>query len=207
MKFIKFKTLDISFHPHLHCIVSAGGFDGKRWIEAKRKNNRFLFPQASLAAMFKAMFMEGLEKDASINWNTDINCLLKTVRFKQWNVYAKAPFGSPDRVVEYLGRYTYKIAITRHRILEVNATHIKFRYKDYADGSKTKQMWLTHAEFIRRFEQHIFPKSFVKIRHLGYLRLQGKRERIALIRSALKLEPQKPKIKIPFQIKSSVIIP
>ena len=99
-----------------------------------------------------------------------------------------------------MGRYTHKIAITRHRILEVSATQIKFRYKDYADGSKTKQLWLTHREFIRRFEQHILPKRFVKIRHFGYLRLQGKAERLALIRSTLNMEPEKPKVKIPFQI-------
>ncbi|MFC3977921.1 transposase, partial [Belliella kenyensis] len=70
-------------------------------------------------------------------------------------------------------------------MLEVSATHIKFKYKDYSDGSKTKQMWLTHQEFLRRFEQHILPKRFVKIRHFGYLRLQGKTERLTLIRSSL----------------------
>jgi hypothetical protein len=192
---------DLSFHPHIHCIVSAGGFDGNRWVEAGRINNRFLFPQKSLAGMFKAKFMDGLEKNNSIHWNTDKISVLKTIRFKKWNVYAKAPFGSPDRVVEYLGRYTHKIAITRHRILEVNASHINFKYKDYADGPKTKQMWLTHTEFIRRFEQHILPKRFVKIRHFGYLRLQGKRERLNLIRSTLKLEPKKPMVKVPFQIR------
>ena len=111
------------------------------------------------------------------------------------------PFGSPDRVVEYLGRYTHKIAITRHRILEVNATHIRFSYKDYADGSKTKQMWLSHEEFLRRFGQHILPRRFVKIRHFGYLRLQGKTERLARIRSALSLEPQKEKVLVPFRIR------
>jgi len=192
---------DLSFHPHVHCIVSAGGFDGKCWLDAKRKNNRFLFPQKSLANMFKAMFMEGLEKDSSINRCGDINAVLKAIRFKKWNVYAKAPFGSPDRVVEYLGRYTHKIAITRHRILEVNSTHLKISYKDYADGSKTKQMWLTHHEFVRRFEQHILPKRFVKIRHFGYLRLQGKTERLALIRLSLDMQVAKPKVIIPFQIR------
>jgi hypothetical protein len=192
---------DLSFHPHLHCIVSAGGFDGKNWRNPKRKNNRFLFPQVSLATMFKAKFMEGLEKDPSIQWQSDKTDVLQSVWFKKWNVYAKAPFGSPDRVVEYLGRYTHKIAITRHRILKVTDSHILFNYKDYADGSKTKQMELPHGEFLRRFEQHILPKRFVKIRHFGFLRLQGKRERLALIRSAMKLEPLKPKVNIPFQIR------
>jgi hypothetical protein len=192
---------DLSFHPHVHCIVSAGGFDGISWVGDKRKNNRFLFPQKSMANMFKAIFMDILEKDPSILWNTDKNTVLKAIKFKKWNVYAKAPFGSPDRVVEYLGRYTHKIAITRHRILEVNATHIRFSYKDYADGSKTKQMLLPHREFLRRFEQHILPKRFVKIRHYGFLRLQGKRERLAGIRSALSLEPQKEKVLAPLRIR------
>lgn len=192
---------DLSFHPHVHCIVSAGGFDGKRWIEAKRKNNRFLFPQKSLARMFKAMFMDALEKDPSIGWSNDKKVVLKAVKFKKWNVYAKAPFGSPERVVEYLGRYTHKIAITRHRVLEVNQTHVKFSYKDYANGAKTKQMWLTHEEFLRRFEQHILPKRFVKIRHFGYLRFQNKSQRMALIRSTLEMQPATPKVNIPFQIR------
>ena len=192
---------DLSFHPHVHCIVSAGGFDGKRWMTAKRKNNRFLFPQAGMSKMFKAIFMEEMEKDSSIKWTQDKKAVLKAVRFKKWNVYAKAPFGSPDRVVEYLGRYTHKIAITRHRILETTPSHIRFSYKDYADGSKTKKMLLGHQEFLRRFEQHVLPKRFVKIRHFGYLRLQGKTERLARIRSALKLEPQKEKVLVPFQIR------
>jgi hypothetical protein len=178
-----------------------GGFDGISWVGDKRKNNRFLFPQKSMANMFKAIFMDILEKDPSILWNTDKNTVLKAIKFKKWNVYAKAPFGSPDRVVEYLGRYTHKIAITRHRILEVNANHIRFSYKDYADGSKTKQMLLPHREFLRRFEQHILPKRFVKIRHYGFLRLQGKRERLAGIRSALSLEPQKEKVLAPLRIR------
>jgi hypothetical protein len=192
---------DLSFHPHVHCIVSAGGATQQGWVEAKRKNNRFLFPQASMANMYKALFMEVLEKNASISWNTGKGALLKAIKYKKWNVYAKAPFGSPAQVVEYLGRYTHKIAITRHRILEVTETHVKFNYKDYADGSKTKQMLLTHQEFLRRFEQHILPARFVKIRHFGYLKLQGKRERLNTIRAALNLEPEKPKVKIPVQIR------
>jgi len=192
---------DLSFHPHVHCIVSAGGFDGKQWIEAKRKNNRFLFPQASMSKMFKAIFMKEMEKDTFISWTQDKKAVLKAIRFNKWNVYAKAPFGSPDRVVEYLGRYTHKIAITRHRILEVNPTHIRFSYKDYADVSKTKQMLLPHQEFLRRFEQHVLPKRFVKIRHFGYIRLQGKTGRLAQIRASLNLEPPRPKVTVPARIR------
>lgn len=192
---------DLCFHPHVHCIVSGGGYDGQKWVEAKRKNNRFLFPQVSMAKMFKAKFMEVLEHDSTINWAEDKSKTLKAIRYKKWNVYAKAPFGSPARVVEYLGRYTHKIAITQHRILEVTTTHVRFSYKDYADGSKTKQMLLRHEEFLRRFEQHILPKRFVKIRHYGYLRLQGKTERLAQIRASMGLEPPKAKVTVPFQIR------
>lgn len=192
---------DLCFHPHVHCIVSGGGYDGQRWVGAKRKNNRFLFPQTSMANMFKAKFMEVIESDTTISWAEDKSKLLKSIRYKKWNVYAKAPFGSPAMVVEYLGRYTHKIAITQHRILEVTATHVRFSYKDYADNSKTKQMLLSHQEFLRRFEQHILPRRFVKIRHYGYLRYQGKTERLAHIRASLQLEPPKPKVTIPFQLR------
>lgn len=135
---------DLSFHPHVHCIVSAGGFDGQSWIEAKRKNNRFLFPQKSLSNMFKAMFMDGPEKDSSIKWCADKSAILKEIRFKKWNVYLPAgrqvpkplldnrtrwcPCGYRDRQIPALREAgTHKIAITRRRIVEVNATQIKFR--------------------------------------------------------------------------------
>lgn len=192
---------DLSFHPHVHCIVSAGGYGGSGWVEAVRKNNRFLFPQRSMAKMYKAFFMEILEKDTGLQWKDCKESVLKAIRYKKWNVYAKAPFGSPAQVVEYLGRYTHKVAITQHRIMEVTATHIKFCYKDYADGNKTKQLWLGHQEFLRRFEQHILPKGYVKIRHYGYLRHQGKHSRIAAIRDSMQLGPMMPKVKVPIEIR------
>lgn len=188
---------DLSFHPHVHCIVTGGGFDegGKKWVEAKRKNGKFLFPTSSLAKMYKAMFMEHLEKDASLAWGgQDREKLLRQVRFKKWNVYAKAPFGGPAQVIEYLGRYTHKVAITRHRILEVDDSGVRFKYRDYADGDKTKVMRLGKEEFLRRFELHILPVKFVKIRHQGFVRNRGKRERISQIRASMGLGEAKPKV-------------
>lgn len=193
---------DLSFHPHVHCIVTGGGFDGNQWIPAKRKNSKFLFPTKSLAKMYKAKFMDALEQNRDLLWGEmDKEKLLKKVRFKKWNVYAKAPFGGPAQVVAYLGRYTHKIAITKHRILDINENSILFKYKDYADGNKTKQMRISKEEFIRRFELHILPTRFVKIRHQGFLRNKDKMKRINTIRVSMDLSEAKPKVEIPIAIR------
>jgi Putative transposase len=120
-----------------------------------------------------------------------------TVTEKDWNVYAKAPFGGPAQIIEYLGRYTHKVAITTHRITEIAADTITFNYKDYRDNSKVKLMTLSHQEFLRRFEQHILPRGFVKIRHAGFLTNRNKMERINKILSQLNLPKAKPKVSIP----------
>ena len=119
---------------------------------------------------------------------------------KRWNVHANAPFGGPEQILEYLGRYTHKTAITAHRIKEITGTTITFTYKDYADGKKQKLMMLSHEEFARRFEQHILPKRFVKIRHGGYLAHNGKNKRIAAIHEQLNLPKPMPKVTIPFSL-------
>lgn len=193
---------DLSFHPHVHCIVTGGGFNGTNWIQAKRKNAKFLFPTQSLAKMYKAIFMAELESNTAIEWaDIEKDKVLKMVRYKKWNVYAKAPLGGPAQVIEYLGRYTHKIAITQHRVLEVKDDKVKFKYKDYADGNKTKIMWLSVEEFLRRFELHILPKKFVKIRHSGFLRNRDKKQRINLIRACLGLAEAKPSVQVPVQIR------
>lgn len=191
---------DLSFHPHIHCIVSAGGIKEGKWIKEKRVNNKFIFPQGSMQMIYKGFVMEHLRKlykqkllqvDESV-----FKDLLTTIGYKKWNVYAKSPFGGPAQVVEYLGRYTHKIAITRHRILEMNDTHIQFRYKDYADGDTVKEMTLTHQEFLRRFEQHILPKRYVKIRNFGYLRNYGKTSRLQALRKTMSLAPMPPRVAV-----------
>lgn len=188
---------DLSFHPHVHCIVTGGGFDGENWIEAKRKKNNFLFAQPSLRKMYKAIFLEQLAKlDLKVE-SVDLPKLIKQVGYKKWNVYAKAPFGGPAQVVEYLGRYSHKIAITRHRILNVTDQHVRFRYKDYADNNKTKTMQLSRKDFLQRFELHFLPQHFTKIRHYGFLQNNGKHKRLEAIRKALKLSPLKAVVRIP----------
>lgn len=185
---------NLSFHPHVHCIVSGGGFDGNQWQNSKRVNGKFLFPVGALKIVFKAILMKGLRKlrlKLRLN-NLDFEDLLSQIGRKAWNVYAKRPFGGAMGVLEYLGRYTHRIAISSNRITEVGQSTVSFNYKDYADGSKVKQMTLSHEEFLRRFEQHILPRNFVKIRHYGYLRNRGKQERIKQILASMQLSERKP---------------
>lgn len=170
---------DLSFHPHVHCIVSGGGINNNNeWIEAKRSNGKFLFPPKALKTVYKGIFLKGLRSLLSqqrLNANgINTEKLIKQAGYKKWNVYAKAPFGNVATVVEYLGRYTHKIAITAHRIVSITEHSVLFKYKDYADGHKQKQIPLSHGEFLRRFEQHILPRRFVKIRHYGLLQNHGK---------------------------------
>jgi hypothetical protein len=210
---------DLSFHPHLHCIVSGGGIlpspvlspskDGEgqraRWIGAKRKNDKFLFPVNAMKKVYKGIFLnklrmlltKGLLKTEGIA----VEELIQQAGYKNWNVYAKSPFGNVASVVEYLGRYTHKTAITKHRIISITETDITFRYKDYADGNKGKEMTLSIAEFLRRFEIHFLPKRFVKIRHYGYLQNHGKTKRLNAVRATMKLQPLPPKVKIPVALR------
>jgi len=193
---------DLSFHPHIHCIVTGGGINkyGK-WIAEKRANGMFLFPRRLLENTFKAYFIKRLavyfkqDKLRIEDENTFHESML-AIHQKDWNVYAKAPFGGPAQIVEYLGRYTHKVAITAHRISEISDTNITFSYKDYADGNAVKSMTLGHEEFLRRFEQHILPRHFVKIRHAGFLTHRNKHARIASILQQLNLPRAMPKIKL-----------
>jgi hypothetical protein len=189
----------LNFHPHVHCIVTGGGYDGEKWVAAKRKKNNFLFPEKSLQKMFKAKFLDGIAK---LNLKTEgVDCLgiMRKIGYKTWNVYAKAPFGGPAQVVEYIGRYTHKIAITKHRIVSVTDEEVCFRYKDYADGNKQKLMRLSREEFLRRFEIHFLPAHFTKIRNYGFLQNNSKRKRLIHIRALLNLSTLGDVIKIPVQ--------
>jgi hypothetical protein len=194
---------DLCFHPHLHCIVSAGGVKDGKWVPEKRKNNKFVFPVDAMKKIFKGFFMEHLRKlhkKELLNIDEEkFNNLLTTIGYKKWNVYAKAPFGGPQQVIEYLGRYTHKVAITHHRIITVDENKISFRYKDYRDGDKQKIMTLSQAEFVRRFETHILPKGFVKIRNYGFLKNHNKTKRLNDLRQTLNLPPAPPKVRIPVQ--------
>lgn len=198
----------LSFHPHIHCIVSGGGITTDNlWKHAKRNIYRFLFPVKAMGAVYRAKFVEGLKGmiakgQVMLPDGTDGRVLMDTLYHKDWVVYAKAPFGGPQAVIEYLGRYTHKVAISNHRIHSINEDGtVTFEYKDYADGSKHKQMTLTAKEFIRRFEQHILPKGFTKIRTYGYVANRNRHGRINAVLTGMGLPVHKGLVTIPLVLR------
>jgi Putative transposase/Transposase zinc-binding domain len=198
----------LSFHPHIHCIVSGGGMTADNgWKAAKKNGYRFLFPVKAMGTVYRAKFVEGLQQmmtkgEVILPEGTDGKGLINLVYQKDWVVYAKAPFGGPQAVIEYLGRYTHKVAISNQRICSINEDgRVTFEYKDYADGSKKKQITLTATEFIRRFEQHILPKGFTKIRTYGYLANRNRHGRINAVLKSMNLPVHKGLVKIPLELR------
>ncbi len=166
----------LTYHPHIHMIVPAGGLseDEIEWVAASKK---FFLPVKALSAVFRGILCRLLEAATlanKISLPNDIESFIKLkekLYLKPWNVYCKKPFGSPDRVVDYLGRYTHRVAITNHRIISDDNEKITFRYKDYKTGIPNKRMTLGVNEFIMRFLRHILPCGFYKIRYFGFLAL------------------------------------
>ena len=175
---------NLSLHPHLHCIVPGGGVNKKGNWQNLRADGKFLFPVKALGKVFRAKYVKILGEKLELE-----KPLRKSLFEKNWIVYAKRPFGSPKSVVEYLGRYTHKIAISNHRIQQVADECVRFSYKDYRQNGLKKSMTLSHQEFTRRFAQHILPKRFVRIRHYGFLSSTWKRVKFKKLREHFKLQP------------------
>jgi len=175
---------NLSFHPHLHCIIPQGGWlkEVRRWIYSNHRN--FLFPVRVMSALYKRYFIELLDENYShglIGWETKEWLKLRScLESSSFNVFVKRPFSGPKMVVDYLGRYTHRVAITNHRIVDVNHSGVAFKYKDYRDGNN-KILKLTLEEFARRFLQHVLPKGFAKIRHYGILSNKAKKIHITNI--------------------------
>jgi hypothetical protein len=199
----------LSFHPHLHCIISGGGLTKEgTWKEGVKNDWRFLFPVKAMAVVYRATFMEGLKGllrkgEVLLADGVEEKALFNQLYQKAWVVYAKAPFGGPAAVIEYLGRYTHKVAISNHRITGIDNKEdtVSFQYKDYSDGGKQKTMTLQQAEFIRRFCQHILPKGFTKIRMYGYLANRSKQQRISKVLRQLNLPPHAVALSVPFAVR------
>jgi secreted Zn-dependent insulinase-like peptidase len=184
----------LSLHPHLHCIVPGGGVNKEGQWQNSRSDGKFLFPVKALSKVFRAKFCEKLKEKEPIKYEQIRHDLWK----KPWVVFAKKPFGSSKSVVEYLGRYTHKIAISNHRIKSIDNQNVTFDYKDYRVAGVKKQMTLTHGEFIRRFALHILPKRFVKIRHYGFLSSTWKRQKLKLLQEKLQVKVLEKVEKKPF---------
>lgn len=174
---------NLSLHPHLHCIVPGGGLSkAGNWKKAKN-NGKYLFNVKSMSQVFRAKYVAALRKS-----NLKIpRKVYDAVFSKKWVVYAKQPFRSPKYVIEYLGRYTHKIAISNHRIVAIDHKDKKvtFAVKEYRHGGRKTNLTLSSQEFIRRFALHILPKGFTRIRHYGILSSSWKKEKLPKLQAEL----------------------
>ena len=192
-------------HPHLHCIIPAGGLQSTvgRW---KHCRNNFLFPVPVIQKIYRGKFMEYF-KDAiekgDIQFHGKLkelqpqqifNPLLDALYRKDWVVYIKPSFASPEAVLNYLGRYSHRVAISEKRILKFENGKVTFGYTDYANGNQRKTMTLSAVEFIRRFLLHVLPHRFMRIRHFGIFANRGRTARIALCRKLLGIQAQAQKV-------------
>ena len=187
---------NLHFHPHLHCVVPGGGLspDQDRWIAGDRK---FLLPVKVLSARFRRLFLEALAKAyaaGELHFFGDLTPLCAPTAFarylaplqdKKWVVYAKAPFGGPQHVLEYLGRYTHRVAISNRRLLALQDGQVSFEWKDYRNAGKSNVMTLPAEEFIRRFLQHVVPTGLQRIRYYGFLANCHRKAKLTLCRQLL----------------------
>jgi hypothetical protein len=187
---------NLLLHPHIHCVVPAGGLspDRTRWIATQ---HRFLLPLPILRKVFRGKFIAGLRR---LHRKGKLRCqgpaaeyldarqfsqLMRTVHRQPWVVYARQAMGGPQQVLRYLGRYTHRIAISNHRLISFDGERVAFRWKDYAHGGRKGVMTLDAREFLRRFFLHVLPLGFVRIRHYGLLANRFRHQSIATARTLL----------------------
>src|SRR5580700_3276888 len=193
----------LELHPHVHCVVPAGGLslDHTHWVKSR---DRFFLSIKVLRRVFRGKFVAGLQQtfqEGQLNFHGDLTCLAQPKTFaawlrplfrKDWVVYAKPPFGGPEYVLQYLGRYTHRVAISNHRLVSFVDSKVTFRWRDSAHNNEQKLLTLTVDEFLRRFLLHVLPKGFVRIRNFGFL---ANRRRATLLPLCFHLlgSPQEPR--------------
>ena len=193
---------NLSQHLHMHCLVSGGALAASgQWLRPRRG---FLFPVKALSAVFRGKFLHGLNQafdSSTLNLAAGTAALadvrarvqfFTALRAHPWVVYAKQPFAAPEQVLQYLGRYTHRVALTNNRLVSATDQQVCFRYKDYAHGNRRRLMRLVPGEFIRRFLLHVLPKGFMRIRHYGLIGNRGKYDKLARARLALHAPPPRP---------------
>ena len=187
-------------HPHIHCVVPGGGLspDHTKWVRAP---HRFFLPVKVLSRVFRGKFVDRLKRAYGqgklvffgpclpLKQEKAFSAFLRTLFRQDWVVYAKRPFGGPEHVLHYLARYTHRVAISNHRLVEVTDTHVSFRWKDYAHRSKRRVMTLSHEEFLRRFLQHVLPRGFPRIRYFGFLANRHRGAQLPLCKMLLLATP------------------
>jgi len=183
-------------HPHLHCVVPGGGVSphGRRWVPCRPG---FFLPVRVLSQMFRGKFLDYLKqafdqgklqlhgKLAPLTDSRSFHDLLKSARKTNWVVYSKPPFGGPAQVLDYLGRYTHRVAISNHRLVRLEEGKVTFRWKDYTHGNRLRLMTLDAPEFIRRFLLHVLPSQFMRLRHYGLLSNRDRDQKLAQCRELL----------------------
>jgi hypothetical protein len=187
----------LTHHPHLHCIVPAGGLspDRSRWVKCRGK--RFLLSIEALSRLYRGKFLAYLTEavqagklrfggaTAPLAEPSAFAAFRSEQRSKKWLVYAKPPFGSPEQVLKYLARYTHRVAISDSRILRIEGDTVTFAYQDRKDGDRKCTMTLDGVEFLRRFLLHVLPKGFVRIRYFGLLANRVRADNLARCRELL----------------------
>ena len=170
----------LGLHPHVHCVIPAGGLspDHTHWIASRQ---RFFLPIHVLRRVFRGKFVAGLRQAfqlGQLNFHGDLALLAQPKTFaawlrplfrKDWVVYSKPPFGGPEYVLQYLGRYTHRVAISNHRLVSLAEGNVTCRWRDSAHNNEQKLLTLSLDEFLRRFLLHLLPKGFVRIRNFGFL--------------------------------------
>jgi len=192
-------------HPHIHCVVPGGGLsmDHTRWVSS---HPRFFLPVKVLSSVFRDKYLDGLKQAYRTNqlrFYGDCEQLSDSQVFaafvdelskKDWVVYSKPPFGGAEHVLQYLARYTHRVAISNHRIVSVNESHVTFLWKDYANDNKQLPMTLTCEKFLQRFLQHTLPKGLPRIRYFGWLACRRRGKVLPLCRILLHQDPNPPEI-------------
>lgn len=179
-------------HIHLHCLVTGGALtaEGTQWIPS---HPRYLFPVRALSPVFRAKFLAGLARAfaKSLLPRDDIEAepLVATLREKPWVVYSKRPFAGPESVLQYLGRYTHRIAISNDRILDFRDGAVRFRWRNYKAAGRNQVMTLPANEFLRRFLLHVLPSGFMRIRHFGLLANRHRKRKLERCRTLLHASP------------------
>jgi hypothetical protein len=185
---------NLSRHVHVHCLIPGGVLTGSgQWHKAK---SHYLFPVRALSRRFRGRMVSLLRVSANagelnrVTNSGEVDDVLNRLMQQEWVVYTRHCLNQADTVVDYLARYTHRIAISNGRLLSMEGNRVSFRYKDYRDHGRLKTQWLEGREFVRRLLMHILPKGFMRIRHFGYLSNRTRRQKLAVIRHCLLQPPQ-----------------
>jgi hypothetical protein len=198
------------YHVHLHCVIAGGAlaFDGSRWLPARR---HYLFPVRELSRAFRGRFLQGLQQAfardqlvfpgrlAALAEVAPFTEFLARLADKDWVVYSQPPFGGPEKVLEYLSRYTHRVAISNRRLLSIADDQVTFTYHDRRDGNRRKELTISAGEFLRRFLLHVTPSGLCRIRHYGFLSNRCKEQQLPRCRALLGQVPP-PNMAVPLDV-------